>query len=70
MSTAGLWDDAISRLQSIGLHWATWSVIGTFILYVLGYLTIRFHLSVLGVGTDLAGQYGPDVVPGVSASLS
>ena len=54
MSTAGLWDDAVSRLQSIGLHWATWSVIGTFILYVLGYLTIRFHLSVLGAGTDLA----------------
>src|SRR5262249_31574616 len=54
MSTAGLWDGAGSRLQSIGLHWATWSVIGTFILYVLGYLTIRFHLSVLGAGTDLA----------------
>src|SRR5262249_906022 len=25
-----------------------------FILYVLGYLTIRFHLTVLGAGTDLS----------------
>jgi hypothetical protein len=53
MSAPGLWDDAVGRLQSVGLHWATLSLIGTFILYVLGYLTIRFHLSVLGAGTDL-----------------
>ena len=28
-------------------------MIGSFVLYVLGYLTIRFHLSVLAAGTDL-----------------
>jgi hypothetical protein len=47
------WDEALGRLQSVGAHWATWSLIGTFVLYVLGYLTVRFHLTVLGVGTGL-----------------
>jgi hypothetical protein len=53
MSPAGLWDDAVGRLQSVGLHWGTWTLIGSFLLYVLGYLTVRFHLSVLAAGTDL-----------------
>ena len=53
MSPAGPWDDAVGRLQSVGLHWGTWTLIGSFVLYVLGYLTIRFHLSVLAAGTDL-----------------
>lgn len=53
MSGSGLWDDAVNRLKSVGAPWATWSLIGTFVFYVLGYLAIRFHLSVLGVGTDL-----------------
>ena len=53
MSPAGLWNDAVGRLQSVGLHWGTWTLIGSFILYVLGYLTVRFHLSVLAAGTDL-----------------
>jgi hypothetical protein len=53
VSAGGLWDDAVSRLRSVGLPWATWSLIGSFLLYVLGYLTIRFHLTALGAGTDL-----------------
>ena len=53
MSPAAPWDDAVGRLQSVGLHWGTWTLIGSFVLYVLGYLTIRFHLSVLAAGTDL-----------------
>jgi hypothetical protein len=54
MSQSTLAEEAIRRLQTVGLQWATYSVVGSFILYVLGYLTIRFHLTVLGVGTDLA----------------
>jgi hypothetical protein len=53
VSAGGLWDDAVSRLRSVGLPWATWSLISSFMLYVLGYLTIRFHLTALGAGTDL-----------------
>lgn len=53
MSQSNLAEEAIRRLQAIGLQWATFSVVGSFVLYVLGYLTIRFHLTALGVGTDL-----------------
>src|SRR5262249_26653851 len=54
MTATALWDDAIGRLRSLGAQWATFTLIGSFILYVLGYLTIRFHLTVLGAGTDLS----------------
>jgi hypothetical protein len=54
MSQSTLAEEAVRRLQALGLQWATYSVVGSFVLYVLGYLTIRFHLTVLGVGTDLA----------------
>jgi hypothetical protein len=54
MSQPTLAAEAIRRLQTVGLQWATYSVVGSFVLYVLGYLTIRFHLTVLGVGADLA----------------
>jgi hypothetical protein len=31
-----------------------YSALGSFVLYLLGYLALRFHLTVLGVATDLA----------------
>jgi hypothetical protein len=34
--------------------WAAFAAIGSFILYFLGYLTLRFHLTAFGVSTDLA----------------
>ena len=34
--------------------WAVLLPLGTFVLYLFGYLTLRFHLSAFGVGTDLA----------------
>jgi len=34
--------------------WAALAAIGSFILYFLGYLTLRFHLTAFGVSTDLA----------------
>jgi hypothetical protein len=41
-------------LSVIGGDWTKYSVLGSFVLYVFGYLAVRFHLSVIGVGTDLA----------------
>ena len=48
-------------LQSIGEkikdfcgNWASYSAAGSFALYVLGYLALRFHLTALGVGIDLS----------------
>ncbi|MBV8730559.1 MAG: hypothetical protein JO336_12205 [Acidobacteriia bacterium] len=35
-------------------RWVTFTGICTFILYVFGYLTLRFHLNSFGVDTDLA----------------
>ncbi len=34
--------------------WAAFAAIGSFVLYFLGYLTLRFHLTAFGVSTDLA----------------
>jgi len=43
--------DAVKDLAG---GWAAYSALGSFALYVLGYLVLRFHLTALGVGTDLA----------------
>ena len=48
------WAVLTKKAQNLVSHWASYTVLGSFILYVLGYLTLRFHLTVLGVGTDLS----------------
>jgi hypothetical protein len=42
------------RLKDLAGSWASYSAFGSFALYVVGYLALRFHLTALGVGTDLA----------------
>src|SRR5262249_27285934 len=42
------------RIKALGADWAKYSVVGSFALYVVGYLVLRFHLTVFGVGTDLS----------------
>jgi hypothetical protein len=42
------------RVKALGTDWAKYSVVGSFALYVTGYLSLRFHLTVFGVSTDLA----------------
>lgn len=42
------------RLRELSAHWASYSLLGSFVLYILGYLTLRFHLTALGIGTDLS----------------
>lgn len=42
------------RIKALGADWTKFSVVGTFVLYVVGYLTLRFHLTALGLGTDLS----------------
>ncbi len=44
----------LARLQEFAGSWAGYSTLGSFALYVAGYLALRFHLTALGVGTDLA----------------
>jgi hypothetical protein len=42
------------RIKSLGGDWTKYTVVGSFLLYVAGYLALRFHLTAIGVGTDLA----------------
>ena len=43
-----------TTLKALAGSWASYSALGSFALYVAGYLALRFHLTALGVGTDLA----------------
>ena len=42
------------NIKSLGGDWGKYTVVGSFLLYVVGYLTLRFHLTAIGIGTDLA----------------
>ena len=42
------------KLKAVATGWTSYTAFASFLLYVLGYLTLRFHLTALGVGTDLA----------------
>jgi hypothetical protein len=44
----------LDRLKELVAGWPSYAAFGSFLLYVVGYLTLRFHLTALGVGTDLA----------------
>jgi hypothetical protein len=35
-------------------RWALFTAVGSFFLYLFGYLSLRFHLSAMGVATDLS----------------
>jgi len=48
------WKDLGEMLKSLAGSWPSYVALGSFVLYVAGYLSLRFHLTVLGVGTDLA----------------
>ena len=43
-----------AAVKDLAGGWAAYSALGSFALYVVGYLVLRFHLTALGVGTDLA----------------
>jgi hypothetical protein len=44
----------LDKLKELATGWPSYAAFGSFLLYVVGYLTLRFHLTALGVGTDLA----------------
>jgi hypothetical protein len=49
-----VWSTLIERLKALGADWSIYSALGSFGLYFLGYLVLRFQLSAWGVTTDLA----------------
>lgn len=51
---ADLLQDLSERVKALGSDWTKYAVVGSFLLYAVGYLSLRFHLSAIGIGTDLA----------------
>ena len=51
---ADLLQDLGERVKALGSDWTKYTVVGSFLLYVVGYLSLRFHLTAIGIGTDLA----------------
>lgn len=50
---AELWNDFTEQLGSLAGKWTAYAALGSFLLYLLGYLTLRFQLSTYGVATNL-----------------
>lgn len=48
------WTNIAQRLKGAPANWGTYSVFGSFVLYVMGYLAIRFYLTAFGLVTDLS----------------
>jgi hypothetical protein len=42
------------KKQDFAARWALFTSLGSFLVYLFGYLVLRFHLSVLGVDTGLS----------------
>jgi hypothetical protein len=53
MAMAERWEDLVESLRSLGANWTIYTAMGSLALYLVGYLSLRFHLTVLGVGTDI-----------------
>ena len=50
---AELWKDFTEQLGNLAGKWTAYAAFGSFVLYLLGYLTLRFQLSTYGVATNL-----------------
>lgn len=49
----GLWDELTDKLGSIAGKWTSFAALSSFVIYLLGYLALRFQLSTYGVATNL-----------------
>ena len=47
-------DDFLEKARSLTTGWASYAALGTFLLYFLGYLTLRFHFFSFGIFSGLA----------------
>src|SRR5580693_244334 len=43
----------VEKLGGVATKWSAFAALGSFLLYLLGYLTLRFQLSTYGVATNL-----------------
>ncbi len=49
-----VWKDIGAKVKEIAGSWTYYAALGSFTLYLMGYLSLRFHLTVIGIGTDMA----------------
>lgn len=49
-----LWKDIGAKVKEIGGGWSSYAALGSFTLYLMGYLSLRFHLTAIGIGADMA----------------
>jgi hypothetical protein len=47
------WNDLTEKLGGVAGKWTAYAAFGSFLLYLLGYLTLRFQLATYGVATNL-----------------
>lgn len=52
---ADLWHDFAARLDGLAGKWPVYGAFGTSLLYLFGYLALRFQLYTYGVSTNLDG---------------
>lgn len=50
---SGVFDDLLAKVASVTGKWPSFTAFGSFFVYLLGYLTLRFELSAYGVATNL-----------------
>ena len=48
-----LTSELINKIESLVGKWTSYTAFATFVLYLVGYLTLRFQLSVYGIATNL-----------------
>jgi hypothetical protein len=53
MSMADLWSDVADKLGNLAGKWPSYAALGTFLLYLFGYLALRFQLNTYGVAVNL-----------------
>jgi hypothetical protein len=49
-----MWSTLVEKFKGIATSWSAFTALGSFVLYFLGYLVLRFQLSTWGVATDLS----------------
>jgi hypothetical protein len=54
MTVAAPWNKLSEKAKELVGPWTAALTLGSVVLYLLGYLSLRFHLTTLGVGTDLS----------------
>ena len=49
-----MWSALLEKFKGVAISWSAFTALGSFVLYFLGYLVLRFQLSTWGVATDLS----------------